>query len=31
LLVTHSLSHVGLTLLGIASPTLGSSSSSSRA
>jgi hypothetical protein len=29
LLVTHSLSHVGLTLLGIASPTLGSSSSSS--
>jgi hypothetical protein len=24
LLVTHSLSHVGLTLLGIASPTLGS-------
>jgi hypothetical protein len=33
LLVTHSLSHVPLTLLGIASPTLGSvsSTSSSRA
>jgi hypothetical protein len=29
LLVTHSLSHVPLTLLGIASPTLGSTSSTS--